>query len=94
MNISLTRELEQFVSHKVDSGMYHTASEVVREGLRLLKERDELHQSKLSELQKDISIGIDQADRGQTQPFNEDTTARVKSRGRKHLAAENGSEPA
>ena len=94
MNISLTRELEQFVSHKVDSGMYHTASEVVREGLRLLKERDELHQSKLSELQRDITVGIEQADRGETQPFNEDTTARIKARGRKQLPGENGSEPA
>jgi antitoxin ParD1/3/4 len=40
MNISLTPELEKLVSDKVKGGMYQTASEVVREGLRLLKERD------------------------------------------------------
>ena len=42
MNVSLTPELEQFVDAKVESGMYNNASEVVREGLRLLKEHDEV----------------------------------------------------
>lgn len=42
MNVSLTPELEKFVNDKVKSGMYYSASEVIREGLRLLKERDEL----------------------------------------------------
>ncbi len=41
MNVSLTAELEQLVNEKVRSGMYHTASEVVREALRLLKLRDD-----------------------------------------------------
>lgn len=41
MNILLTRELQQYVNGKVRSGLYHSASEVVREGLRLLKEKDE-----------------------------------------------------
>ena len=40
MNVSLTPELEQLVQDKVASGLYQTASEVVREALRLLKERD------------------------------------------------------
>lgn len=94
MNISLTKEFENYVSQKVESGMYHSASEVIRDGLRLLKERDDLHQTKLAELRKEIAIGVAQADRGQVQPFNEETTARVKARGRKRLAAENRSEPA
>lgn len=42
MNISLTAELERFVAAKVESGLYNNASEVVREGLRLLKEHDEI----------------------------------------------------
>jgi antitoxin ParD1/3/4 len=94
MNISLTKEFENYVTQKVESGLYHSASEVIRDGLRLLKQRDELHQSRLAELRKEIAIGIDQADRGQVQPFNEETTARVKARGRKRLAAKNGSDPA
>ena len=42
MNVSLTPELEKFVNGKVESGLYNNASEVVREGLRLLKEHDEI----------------------------------------------------
>lgn len=42
MNVSLTPELEQFVQDKVESGLYNNASEVIREGLRLLKEHDEV----------------------------------------------------
>jgi antitoxin ParD1/3/4 len=41
MNVSLTPELEKLVSQKVASGMYQTASEVMRDALRLLKKRDE-----------------------------------------------------
>jgi antitoxin ParD1/3/4 len=41
INVSLTEELERFVDGKVESGLYKNASEVVREGLRLLKENDE-----------------------------------------------------
>ena len=44
MNVSLTPELERFVDRKVESGLYNNASEVVREGLRLLKESDEIRQ--------------------------------------------------
>ena len=40
MNVSLTPELERMVNDHVRSGMYQTASEVVREALRMLKDRD------------------------------------------------------
>ena len=55
MNVSLTPELEQLVTEKVASGMYNSASEVVREALRLLKERDEIRQSRLEELRREIA---------------------------------------
>ncbi len=86
MNISLTPELEQYVNGKVDSGMYHSASEVIREGLRLLREKEELHRTKLEELRREIQIGLDQAERGQVSPFNEETLKEVKARGRQRLA--------
>lgn len=41
MNVSLTPELEEFVQKKVESGRYTSASEVVREALRLLEKRDQ-----------------------------------------------------
>ncbi len=65
MNVSLTPELEQLIHKKVESGLYLSASEVVREALRLLEERDRLNALKLEELRKEIQIGIDQADRGE-----------------------------
>jgi antitoxin ParD1/3/4 len=65
MNVSLTPELEQLIHKKVESGLYLSASEVVREALRLLEERDRVTAMKHEELRKEIQIGIDQADRGE-----------------------------
>jgi antitoxin ParD1/3/4 len=65
MNVSLTPELEQLVHRKVESGRYLSASEVVREALRLLEERDQLRELKLDELRKIVAVGIEQADRGE-----------------------------
>ncbi len=44
MNISRTHDLEQFITTKLKSGRYTSASEVIRDGLRLLVERDQLYQ--------------------------------------------------
>ena len=59
MNVSLTPELEKFVTERVQSGMYHSASEVVREALRLLKDKDLLREIKLAELRQSIQQGKD-----------------------------------
>ena len=59
MNVSLTPELEQLVSELVESGRYRSASEVVREGLRLLAVRDEADRAKLEGLRRLIQEGID-----------------------------------
>lgn len=66
MNVSLTPELERFVQTRVASGRYQTASEVVRDGLRLL-EREQNREAALVELQAKIRKGIEQADRGEFQ---------------------------
>ena len=88
MNISLTPELEQLVNDKVKTGMYQTASEVVREGLRLLKERDQ----HVELLHRDIRIGFDAVERGEFTDYDSGTisklTERVKARGRKRLGEE------
>jgi len=65
MNISLTPELETLVQDRVKTGMYQSASEVIREALRLLSQRDELRRAQLEELRKEIAIGIEQAERGE-----------------------------
>ena len=73
MNISLTPELESFVQGKVQSGMYHSASEVVREGLRLLREQDQLRDIRLAELKAQVQIGIDQLDQRQYTGHDEES---------------------
>ncbi|MBD2517838.1 type II toxin-antitoxin system ParD family antitoxin [Nostoc sp. FACHB-973] len=69
MNVSLTPELEKWVQSKVESGMYTSASEVIREGLRLLKEQDALKAIRLGELRREIQQGIDS---GESTPLNMD----------------------
>ena len=89
MNVSLTPELEQFIGRKVESGMYQTASEVVREGLRLLKKRDEDRPAGGSKNSARRSpSGWKSAERGQVKPFNEETARADQGRGRERLAAE------
>ncbi len=88
MNISLTPELDQLVIDKVNSGMYQTSSEVIREGLRLLKERDR----QLESLRNDIREGFDAVDRGEFTDYDalnvKELAERVKARGRGRLLNE------
>lgn len=66
MNVSLTPELEKVVNAKVRSGMYNSASEVVREGLRLLQQRDEMREHKLAALRGELAKGVDDLEVGRT----------------------------
>ncbi len=70
MNISLTATLENYLKQKVESGMYHSTSEVVREALRLLEDQDTMKSVKLNALRKDIQAGIDSLDNGEGKEFN------------------------
>jgi antitoxin ParD1/3/4 len=84
MNVSLTTELEQLVNEKVASGMYHSASEVVREGLRLLKERDDLRRVQMDEVRRDVMLGVEQvqAGRGKKYAGGAEVADVIKRRGR------------
>lgn len=59
MNINLTPQLEEMVRQKVVSGLYTSASEVVREALRLMDEKDRLQLAKLAQLRQNIQDGLD-----------------------------------
>jgi antitoxin ParD1/3/4 len=82
MNISLTPQLEELVKKKVESGRYGSASEVMREALRLLEERDRLQALRFEELKAEIKKGLDS---GEPTPLD---IQEIKARGRKRLAAE------
>lgn len=66
MNVSLSPELEKMIAAKVQSGMYNTASEVVREGLRLIQQRDEIREKKLAALRADLRAGVEAIEAGRT----------------------------
>jgi antitoxin ParD1/3/4 len=66
MNISLTKQLTEFVRKKVKSGRYGSASEVVRDALRLMERHDEAYAAKLERLRADVQAGLKQLDAGQT----------------------------
>jgi antitoxin ParD1/3/4 len=63
MNVNLGPVFDQFVADLLKSGMYQTQSEILREGLRPLKEKEEFKQLRLAELRKEIAIGSAEADR-------------------------------
>ena len=64
-NIALTPHLDRFVQSKIESGRYQSASEVVRDGLRLLEEREQDRQQSLAKLRQDIEAGWQQSERGE-----------------------------
>ena len=59
MNISLTPHLEEMIRAKIASGSYNSASEVVREALRLLEEEDQIRSLKMQKLREDIREGLE-----------------------------------
>ncbi|SJM94019.1 type II toxin-antitoxin system ParD family antitoxin [Crenothrix polyspora] len=82
MNISLNPHFETWVKNKVESGLYNSASEVMREALRLLEERDQLRELRLETLRAEIQKGIDSG-AGTALDMEE-----IKNRGRARLAAQ------
>jgi antitoxin ParD1/3/4 len=65
MNVSLTPELEKFVNDKVESGRYNSASEVVREALRLLEEHDQARGAQIAAFNQELKHRIAALDRGE-----------------------------
>ena len=89
MNVSLTPHLEALVEQKVKSGRYSSASEVVREALRLLDERDQLQSIRLSQLRQEVQKGLDQIDACQGTTHDavqlSELSDAIKDRGRRRV---------
>ena len=80
MNINLTPQLEAMVREKVASGLYGSASEVIREALRLMEEQDHLRNFKREQLRRDIQAGLESGAAGELD------VETIKRKGRARLA--------
>jgi antitoxin ParD1/3/4 len=88
MNVSLTTELEKFVSTKVESGRYSSASEVVREALRLLEEHDHARSLQLAGFNQELGRRLESLDRGQhISPADARARLKLKSEQRRKAGA-------
>jgi antitoxin ParD1/3/4 len=88
MNVSLTPELDKFVAGKVESGRYTSASEVVREALRLLEEHDRARGSQIAAFNQELGARLAGLDRGESvQPQAVRKRIEQKSRDRRRLSA-------
>jgi antitoxin ParD1/3/4 len=83
MNVSLTPQLEKFIDKKVRDGAYQTASEVVREALRLLADQDTRRSLELQYLRQQVQAGLDDAREGRVSTLD---MKRIKAEARKELA--------
>jgi antitoxin ParD1/3/4 len=82
---SIGKHFEELIEGLLESGRYSTASEIMREGLRLVEEREERRKVKLEALREEIQKGFDSG------PAEEigDMFERIRAQGRKRLAAKN-----
>ena len=76
-NVVLTHHQASLVEHLVGSGRYQNASEVLREGLRLVEQREAEDASRLEALRSAVKVGLDDIDAGQFKMF--DTPAALRS---------------
>lgn len=83
MEISLNKEQEKFVNELISNGTYYSPSEAVRDGLRLLKEQEELKKIRTEELKSEILKGYEQSRRGESRPLDIEA---IKDEGRRRLA--------
>jgi len=81
MNVNLSPQLEDMVRQKVASGLYTSASEVVREALRMMDAQDQMRSAKLTQLKQDIHDGLNSGTATAWQPDA------IKNEARKRRAA-------
>jgi antitoxin ParD1/3/4 len=82
---SIGKHFEAFIESLIASGRYSTASEIIRDGLRMIEEREQDREAKLEWLRAEIQKGLDS---GPAEEVDiKEWIADVKRRGRERLAA-------
>lgn len=85
MNISLSPEWESWIQQQIALGSYQSASELIRDALLILREQNQLRELRQAELQRQLSIGLEQLERGEGEPLSSEVLADIKRRGREKL---------
>jgi antitoxin ParD1/3/4 len=81
---TIGRHYEEMLRELVASGRYASASEVLRDGLRLVEEREQMRNAKLEALREAIKEGLDS---GEAEPFDVESIiaeARALTAAKKH----------
>lgn len=84
VNVSLTPELEEYLNKRVESGDYQTVSEVIREAIRLQRDRDAVYEERREQLRRGIEEAYQDALKGDASSGDEVRERLQKSR-RKRL---------
>ncbi len=89
MNVSLSPDAEASINEQIAEGVYPSANEAIREGVRLMKEQDALNQIRLEALRAQIAIGTAQIESGDGDFFASGTemAEKIKAKGRELMAA-------
>lgn len=82
LNVSLPKEMEERVREYVASGMYGSASEVIREALRLFEAYRAVQASSLAALKAEVAVGVQDVRAGRARPMD---MKAIKARGRAAL---------
>jgi antitoxin ParD1/3/4 len=81
MHVSLTAMMEAWVQRKIGSGLYTSGSEVVREALRALHERETRKSTRLANLREAVAVGIQSADSGNLHDWDHSMQGQIKQLG-------------
>lgn len=91
MNVNLGETFDQFIEKLIKSGLYQSQSEIVREGLRLLKEREDMRALRFAQLRREIDRGLNDLEAGNQSIHDESSLREMfkesKANGRRKLKA-------
>ncbi len=85
MEISITPRMDQWISEKVNSGLYSSSNEVILEGLRLLMRQEEQRLAITEDLRQEILVGVRQLDSGKSVIFDSSLVDNIKEKSRNRL---------
>lgn len=88
MEVSITPQMDQWISEKVNSGLYRCSDEVIFEGLRLLMRQEQQRLAMTEDLRQEILVGLRQLDSGKSAVFDSSLSDKIKEGGRTGLGYE------